>query len=140
MADLIHRGLFEDTLDDFFRGFFVRPVAYESKAAPRFRMDVAETENAYRVAADLPGVRKEDINVTIQADTVTVAAEVRAEKGAKDGEKILLAERYQGKIARTFTFDQEVDQTAAEANYHDGVLTLVLPKKAAATRRRVTVN
>ena len=102
-------------------------------------MAVTESESAYRVSADLPGVRKEDISVTIQADTVTVAAEVRLQNEAKDGEKVLRAARYQGKVTRTFTFEQEVDETAAEADYHDGVLTL-LQKKATATHRRLTVN
>ena len=140
MANIVPRALFDDTLDDIFRGFFVRPFAYETASMPQVRMDVSETENAYRVAADLPGVRKEDISVTIQGDTVTVAAEVRHEKEAKEGEQVLSSERYHGKVSRTFTLDQEVDEAASEAHYHDGVLELVLPKKAAAKRKRLTVN
>jgi HSP20 family protein len=103
-------------------------------------MDVTENENAYRVAAELPGVRKEDISVSVQADTVTIAVEVRREKEVKDGEQVLRSERYHGKVSRTVSFEHELDETAAEANYNDGVLQLVLPKKAAATRKRLTVN
>ena len=140
MANIVPRSLFDDTLDDFFRGFLVRPFAYEGASMPPIRMDVSENENAYRVSAELPGVRKEDINVTIQADTVTIAAEVRREKEANNGEQVLRSERYHGKVSRTFALDQEVDEASAEAHYHDGVLELVLPKKAAATRKRLTVN
>lgn len=140
MSNIVPRSFFDDTIDDFFRGFLVRPFAYEAQSMPQIRMDVSENENAYRVTAELPGVRKEDISVTVQADTVTIAAEVRREKEAKDGEQVLRAERYHGKVSRTVGFGQEVDETSAEANYNDGVLELVLPKKAAATRKRLTIN
>ena len=140
MTNIVPRGFFDDTLDDIFRGFLVRPFAYEPVSMPQVRIDVSENENAYRVSADLPGVRKEDISVTIQGDTVTIAAEVRHEKEAKNGEQVLRSERYHGRISRTFTLEQEVDETAAEAHYNDGVLELVLPKKAAAKRKRLTVN
>lgn len=142
MANIVPRSFFDDTFDDFVRGFFVRPFAYESSAMPQIRMDVTENENAYRVWAELPGVRKEDINVTIQADTVTIAAEMRQEKEVQsnNGEQVLRSERWHGKVSRTFTLDQEVDESSAEARYHDGVLELVLPKKAAASRKRLTIN
>ena len=140
MTNIVPRGFFDDTLDDIFRGFLVRPFAYEPVSMPQVRIDVSENENAYRFSADLPGVRKEDISVTIQGDTVTITAEVRHEKEAKNGEQVLRSERYHGRISRTFTLEQEVDETAAEAHYNDGVLELVLPKKAAAKRKRLTVN
>lgn len=103
-------------------------------------MDVSEGESAFRVKADLPGVRKEDIAVTVDGDTVTISAEVRAEKDAGANERVLRAERHSGRISRAFSLGQDVDESAAEAKYVDGVLELVLPKKAAATRRRLTIN
>jgi HSP20 family protein len=140
MSNIVPRSFFDGTIDDILRGFLVRPFAYEAQSAPQIRMDVTENENAYRVAAELPGVRKEDISVSVQADTVTIAVEVRREKEVKDGEQVLRSERYHGKVSRTVSFEHELDETAAEANYNDGVLQLVLPKKAAATRKRLTVN
>ena len=140
MTNLIPRTVFDDSFDDFFRGFLVRPFAFESGAMAPVRMDVTENENAYRVYAELPGVRKEDINVSIQGDTVTISAEARREQEARDGETVLRSERWHGKLSRTFSFDQEIDEAGAEAHYHDGVLELVLPKKAAASRKRLTVN
>lgn len=140
MASSARQSLYADPLEDLFRGFFVRPLSFETPALPQFRMDVAENENAFRVKANLPGVKKEDIAVTVEGDTVTVSAEVRAEKEASNGERVLRSERRAGKLARSFSLGQEVDESGAEARLVDGVLELVLPKKAAASRKRLTVN
>lgn len=140
MANSARQSVFGDPLDDLFRGFFVRPLAFENPALPQFRVDISENENAYRVKADLPGVKKDDIAVTVEGDTVTVSAEVRTEKEARNGERVLRTERYAGKLARSFSLGQDVDEAGAEARFADGVLELVLPKKAAATRKRLTIN
>ncbi len=140
MANIARQSLYTDPLEDLFRGFFVRPLSFETPALPQFRMDVAENENAFRVKADLPGVKKEDIAVTVEGDTVTVSAEVRAEKEVRNGERVLRAERHAGKLARSFSLGQDVDETGADARLVDGVLELVLPKKAAVSRKRLTIN
>ena len=140
MANIARQSVYSDPFEDLLRGFFVRPLAFESSATPQFRMDVAEDENAYRVKADLPGVKKDDIAVTVEGDTVTVTAEVRGEKEARNGDRVLRTERYTGKLARSFSLGQDVDETGADARLVDGVLELVLPKKAAAARKRLTIN
>jgi HSP20 family protein len=100
-------------------------------------MDVTENEQEYQVLAELPGVKKEEISITINGNEVSVSAEVKHEKGVKNGETVLRAERYYGKIQRAFALDQEVDEATAQAKYNDGVLELNLPKKktVAATKR-----
>ena len=132
---------FEDTLDDLFRGFFVRPVSFESNntAAP-FRVEISERDNAYVLRGDLPGVRKDDINVSIDGDTVAITAEVKNEKEVKDGERVLRSERHYGKLYRAFTLGQAVEENAAQAKYADGVLELTLPKKAAVQAKRITIQ
>jgi HSP20 family protein len=132
---------FEDTLDDLFRGFFVRPMTLEGNhnAVP-FRVEISEKDNAYVLRGDLPGVRKEDINVSIDGDTVAITAEVKNEKDVKDGERVLRSERYYGKVHRAFTLGQEVEENSAQAKYADGVLELTLPKKAAAQAKRITIQ
>jgi HSP20 family protein len=140
MANIARQNLFSDPLDELFRGFFARPLSFEAANVPQFRMDVTENENAYRVRADLPGVKKDDIAVTVEHDTVTVNAEIRAHKEAQNGERVVRSERYIGKLSRSFALGQDVDEAGAEARFNDGVLELVLPKKAAAARRRLTVN
>lgn len=139
MANITRFDPFGD-LDEFFKGFFVRPMALEPRAPAQFRMDVKEDENAYTVYAELPGVKKEDINVTIDGNQVQVSAEVRKEREAKSGEKVLRSERYYGKLYRAFTLAQDVDQEKAQAKYADGVLELTLPKKATSAGRKLAVQ
>lgn len=141
MASITRFSPFEDALDDLFRGFFVRPVSFDapSGAAP-FRVDVSENDNAYTLRADLPGVKKEDINVTIDGDTVAISAEVKNGKDAKDGERMLRSERYYGKVYRAFTLGQAVDEASAAAKYANGMLELTLPKKAAVQAKRLTIQ
>lgn len=143
MAAITRFAPFDEAWDDLVRGFFVRPMSFDGgqAAVPApFRVDVAENETAYVVHADLPGVKKDDIGVTIDGEAVTISAEVRQEKEAKDGERVLRAERRYGKLERAFALGQPVDEATASAKYEDGVLTLTLPKKVAASAKRLSIQ
>lgn len=141
MANLIRYNPFDDAIDDLFRGFFVRPVGLEgASGTAQFRVDVSENDNAYRLRAEIPGVKKDDINVSIDGDTVAISAEVKNEKDVKDGERVLRSERYYGKVYRAFTLGQSVDEAGANAKYTNGVLELTLPKKAAVQAKRITIQ
>ncbi|HVJ10819.1 MAG TPA: Hsp20/alpha crystallin family protein [Burkholderiales bacterium] len=142
MATITRFDPFNELVDDLFKGFLVRPVAYANngEALPRVKVDVAEKNGAYTVVAELPGVKKEDIQVTIDGAEVTLAAEVKREKEVADDERVLHAERTFGKVSRSFSLPQEVDEAKAEAKFRDGVLELTLPKKAAAARKQVTIQ
>ena len=133
---------FGELVDDLFKGFLVRPVAYANngEALPRVKVDVAEKNGAYTVVAELPGVKKEDIQVTIDGAEVTLAAEVKREKEVANDERVLHAERTFGKVSRSFSLPQEVDEARAEAKFRDGVLELTLPKKAAEKRKPILVQ
>jgi HSP20 family protein len=133
---------FNDLVDDFFKGFLVRPVAYEGRdtALPRMKVDIAEKNGAYIVTADLPGVKKEDIHVDIDGAEVTLSAEVKREKETSQDERVLHTERAFGKVTRSFTLPQDLDEGKAEAKFRDGVLELTLPKKAAPARKQVTIQ
>jgi HSP20 family protein len=143
MATVNRFDPFNELVDDLFKGFLVRPVAYDGRAGealPRMKVDVAEQNGAYTVTAELPGVKKEDIQVTIDGSQVTLAAEVKREKEASQDERVLHAERVYGKVSRSFTLPQEVDEATAEAKFRDGVLELKLPKKAAAQRKQISIQ
>lgn len=127
-------------LDDLFRGFFVRPMVFEGDRAVQIKMDVKEDDKAYTVHAELPGVKKEDIHVTIDGNQVAVGAEVKREKEEKQGEKVLRSERYYGKVYRAFSLGQDVDEGASQAKFRDGVLELTLPKKSATAAKKLTVD
>lgn len=140
MANLIRYNPVDDAFDDLFRGFFLRPVRIEGQPEVQIRMDVKEDDKAYTVHAEIPGVKKDDIHVTIDGDQVAISAEVKNEKEIKEGEKVLRSERYYGKVSRTFTLGQDVDENAAQAKYHDGVLELNLPKKTSAPSKRLAIQ
>ena len=143
MANVTRFDPFNELVDDLFKGFLVRPVAYDGRAngaLSRVKVDVAENNGAYTVTAELPGVKKEDIHVTIDGAEVTLTAEVKREREVTQDERVLHTERTFGKVTRSFTLPQEVDEAKAEAKFRDGVLELTLPKKAAAARKQVTIQ
>ena len=142
MASVQRFDPFNELVDDLFKGFLVRPLSYEGRneTLPRMKVDVAERNGAYTVTAELPGVKKEDIQVTIDGAQVTLAAEVKREREAAQDERVLHAERIYGKVSRSFTLPQEVDEAKAEAKFREGVLELTLPKKAATQRKQISIQ
>ena len=139
MADLQRYDPFGE-LDDLFRGFFVRPMTMEGRPHLQIKMDVSENENAYVVKAEVPGVNKDDINITIDGNQVAISAEVKQEREAKEGEKLLRQERYYGKVYRAFSLAQDVDEATASARYNNGVLELTLPKRQAASAKKLRIE
>ena len=141
MANIARFTPFDESFNDLLRGFFVRPVGLEAGDAPaQFRVDVSEDEKTYTLRAEIPGVKKDDINVTIDGDQVAISAEVKNEKEVKDGRRVLRAERHYGKVYRAFALGQAVDETGAQAKYADGVLHLTLPKKDAVASKRIAIQ
>ena len=141
MANIARFNTLDTTLDQLMRGFFVRPMSYEpTPAVAQVRVDVSENDNAYVVRAEIPGVKKEDINVAIDGNEVEISAEVKNEKEGKEGDKVLRTERYYGKVYRAFALGQDIDENATQAKYSDGILELTLPKKASSAARRITIQ
>lgn len=144
MSNIVRRDPFaiDDMLDDFFKGYFVRPMRYpgEMPEMQMIRMDVKEGEQDYTMHAELPGVSKDDIHVTIEGNRVSVSAEVKKNTEQKEGDKVLRSERYYGNVSRSFTLGQEIDDTAARAKFDNGVLELVLPKKVTVPARKLAIQ
>lgn len=140
MANLIRFSPVDDAFDDLFRGFLMRPVRLDGGQEMQIKMDVKEDDKAYTVHAEIPGVKKDEIRVTIDGNQVAISAEVKQEKEVTEGEKLLRSERYYGKVSRAFTVGQDVDETAALARYDNGVLELTLPKKATVQARRLKIQ
>jgi len=144
MSNITRFDPFNELVDDLFKGFLVRPMAYAHyegrEAALRAKVDVAEKNGAYLVSAELPGVKKEDIQVSIDGAQVTLSAEVKREREASQDERVLHVERAYGKVTRSFTLPQELDESKVEAKFRDGVLELTLPKKAAAARKQISIQ
>ena len=127
-------------LDDLFKGFFVRPVAFDGQAPMQIKMDVKENNGTYTVHADIPGVKKEDIHVKIEGNQISISAEIKSSKEVKEGDNVLRAERYHGKVARSFALDTDIDESRAEAKYSDGVLELILPKRIGTEGRTLSIQ
>ena len=143
MVNITRSNHIEDAFQQLFRGSFPvwMPATETRTPAPQqFRIDVSENDKEYHVLADMPGVRKEEISVTINGNEVIVSAEVKHEKDVKNGITMLRAERYYGKVQRELAFSEEIDEAKAQAKYNDGVLELTLPKKVGVAAKKVAVN
>ncbi len=129
---------FADVFPELFRNFVVQGRS-EKNGNVDIRIDVKETEQAYQVHADIPGVKRDDIHVDVDGNLVSITAEVKRDNEVKEGEKVLRTERYRGSMTRSFTLANEIDESQAGARYEDGVLELTLPKKATASARRLKI-
>ena len=141
MNPLRVNNLFDiDPFEDAFRGF-LRPWKFEPTAhVPSIKIDLTEHESNYAVKAEIPGVRKEDIDVRIEGNLVTIGAEIKKDKEEKKDGRVLRSEREYGYASRSFTLASAVDESKADAKYNNGVLELVLPKKATSSTKRLTIG
>ena len=127
-------------MNDFFQGFMLHPVTRDLGVELQIKLDVAEDDKAYTVKALIPGVKKEDIQVSIDGNQVSISAELKQETEEKEGKKLLRSERYYGKQLRSFSLAHDIDEAKAEAEYRDGVLQLTLPRKPGGAAKRITIS
>ncbi len=118
----------------------VKPLTETKDQALSLAIDVRENEHAYLVSADIPGARKEDIQVNINGAHVSISVERKNEKSVNEQEKILRSERSFGKVSRAFEMEHEIDESQASAKYAEGVLEIVLPKNIVSAATRLTIN
>ena len=136
-------GIFSDDFDNLFEGFFrpMRRSADESEGGFTPAVDVVEKESEYVVKADLPGVRKEDIDVSINSGVLTINAETSYAKEEKDEQaRVVRSERRAGKYVRSMQLGNAIDENRVQARYQDGVLELILPKMQEAKPKKVAVD
>ncbi len=130
---------FERLFDEGFERFFgLAPRGEGGARTPA--LDVSESEKAYTVKLDLPGVDKSDVKVSIDGRLVTVQAETQKAEEKKEGERVVYRERSVSSYARSFTLPQDIDEGASAAKLDNGVLTLTLAKKQPAQTKRITVG
>lgn len=137
---------FADVFPTLFKGVFDdnAPVNARRRVSG-FAVDIHEDEKTYSLVANLPGLSKEQINVEIDGNQVTISAQTHFEseskpaEGAAPARRLLRSERYTGSFARAFTLPSEIDEAQSQARYDNGVLTLTLPKKAQVSAKRLTI-
>jgi len=140
MANITRYTPFEDFFQDFGKGFWLKPLPFPAETELKMKIDVKEDDKSFTVKADIPGVRKEDIQIDIDDDHISLRAEVKREKEEKKDEKVVYSERAYGMVSRSFTLPVDVDAKAAKAEYKDGVLNLTLPKKGNGSAKRIAVS
>lgn len=128
-----------EPMEDVFRGLLRPWRADLTTHAPQIKIDVNEADANYIVKADVPGVRKEDIDVRIEGNQVTISAEVKKETEEKKEGRVLRSERQYGYASRSFTLASAVDESKAAAKYTNGVLELTLPKKTTTSSKRLPI-
>jgi HSP20 family protein len=145
MTAIIRRAPLSAFFDELFNDYATRGVwpigsGAGEQAAVLARMDVVDRGDKYAVTVDLPGVKKEDIRVTVEGARVAIAAETKTESETRNGDKVLHSERHATSYARSFELPSEVTEDNADANFENGVLHLTLPKRAHVAGRRLTVR
>lgn len=135
-------GWLDDDFDQMFEGF-LRPMQVAGDSARRDLVpvvEVSETDDRYVVRAEMPGVRKEDIDVNLEDGILTISAETRSETEAREGERVIRQERRFGKYLRSLRLGTDVDAKAVNAVYRDGVLELTLPKVEETKPKKIEVK
>jgi HSP20 family protein len=127
------------SMEDFMKEFSISPALRGFEPERRIRLDVTETDQAYMVKADMPGMKKEDIKISIDGNVVSINATMKEEKEQTTGNTVY-SERYSGEQFRSFSLPQDVDEAKAEAKYQDGVLHLTLPKKPGGSTKQITIQ
>ena len=135
------RSDYFDNFGDVFNGFFRTPLTHQSVRKARIpAVDVAETDTAYQVKAELPGIRKEDLDVTVDDGVLTIKAEHNDNQEQTENGQLIRQERSYEKFARSLRLGANVDEETITAEYRDGVLHITLPKAKEVQPRKVEVS
>jgi HSP20 family protein len=130
-----------DAMNALFQDSFVRPSGplAQGGGPATLPLDVAENENEFVVKASLPGVKPEDVRITVHGDTLTIQGESKFEE-EKKGERWHLRERRSGSFQRSIMLTTAVNSDKAQAHFEHGVLTLTLPKSEQAKPRQIKIG
>ena len=131
-----------DDIDSLFQGFFrpMRMVEEEATQGLVPRLDVVERDGEFVVQAEMPGIKKEDIEITLEQGVLTISGESQSEKEEKEGERVVRQERRYGKYIRSLRLGKDIDDKKVKANYKDGILELTLPKLEEVKPKKISVN
>ncbi|HEY0955175.1 MAG TPA: Hsp20 family protein [Roseateles sp.] len=126
----LRSSLFDDFFRDLAPGYLVRPL-HGDPLPQQIKIDVKETADGFQLHAELPGVAKDDIHVSIDGPVVSLGAEIRQHDQKSKDERVLHSERYYGAVSRSVRLPADIDEGRASARFDNGVLTLTLPRRSA---------
>ena len=127
--------MFEDMFAPFAAG-----QAWQDDGITQARLNVTENEQAFDVEVEMPGVKKEDVKVTVEQQRITIEGEARREDEQREGDNVVYAERSTRKFVRSFMLPSEIDDSNAQARLENGILKMTLPKKQGSTATRLTIQ
>jgi HSP20 family protein len=142
MTKLTHfaPNLFTNFFDDLATpGYIIRPL-HGQPLDSNFKVDIKENKQGFNIKAQIPGVKKEDIHISVDGPMVTIDAEIKQLDEKKEDEKVVRNECYYGSISRSFQLPVEVDPTKTQAHYEKGELHIHLPKKPGNGQKKITVT
>lgn len=119
--------------------YFIRPLIKDGFDF-EFKVAIHEHKHSFDIQAQIPGVKKEDIHISVDGAIVTIQAEFKKSEMKKEDERVVRSEFYFGNSSRTFQLSAEVDSEKTNANYENGILHLHLPKKLGITNKKITVT
>ena len=135
------RSLFDELFHDFPLGYSIAPLHGDPLPAPgKIKIDVKEADGHIVVHAEIPGVKKDDLDISVDNNVLTISAEISQYDADKEGEKVIHSERYYGSVQRSISLPAEVSIEDASAKYEDGILVLTLPKSAKHAKKKISVG
>ncbi len=142
--DSIHQELNNFLRDTFLTNAFANPLNIKKTSIWRPAIEVKQNDKNYKVKVQLPGIKKDNINIELDNDFMTISAEIHEEKEEKKEEekniKYHTSEFRYGKYMRTISFDQPVKADEAKAKYKDGILTVTIPKQEIETNTKKIIE
>ncbi|QPK65032.1 Hsp20/alpha crystallin family protein [Methylomonas sp. LL1] len=139
LSPFVSRGLFDELFRDVNPGYFIKPLHGDPLPA-QIKVDVKENPNEYVVEAEIPGAGKDNIQVNIDGNVVSIRAEISQVDSQTKDDKLLRSERYYGEVSRSFQLPTDIDETTSKARYDNGVLTLTLLKKQKQGGQRMLIE
>jgi HSP20 family protein len=133
-------NMFTNFLDDLASPSYIIKPLHGQPLETNFKVDIKESDKGFTIKAQVPGVKKEDIHISVDGSLVTIQAETKQVDQKTVDEKVIRSECYYGTVSRTFQLPTEVDQGATKANYENGILNLVLPKKNGGNPHQIKVS
>ena len=132
---------FDEFFRDFPLGYSVKPLHGDPLPSPdKIKIDVKTNDKSFTVHAEMPGLNKDDIHVTVDGNHLTIRAEVKQHDADSEDGQVVHSERYYGAVARTISLPAPVSEAGAKAKYENGILTLNLPKETAGGAKRIAIT
>jgi len=119
--------------------YFIKPLHGEQLSGD-FKVDIKENKQGFNIKAQIPGVHKEDIHVSVDGAIVTIQAEIKQLDEKTESERVVRSECYYGSISRSFQLPAEADSSGTKAHYENGILHLNLPKRVGNKSKRIDVT